>query len=167
MGETNGPAAEPDRRRPSWDEYFMTLAGEVARRSSCLRRAVGAITVKNRTILSTGYNGTPFGVTNCEDGGCRRCASDVPPGEGYDTCICVHAEQNAIALAARHGTATEGATIYVTLRPCFGCVKEMVQAGIVEVVYKENMDYGPELEEVYAQLVSESALRMRKFSQMR
>ncbi|MDP6348648.1 MAG: dCMP deaminase family protein [Chloroflexota bacterium] len=156
-----GAAREP---RPEWDEYFMNLAREVARRSNCQRRHVGAIAVKNRTIISTGYNGTPFGVTNCDEGGCPRCAGDTPPGEGYDTCLCVHAEQNAIALAARHGTSTEGAVIYSTLRPCFGCVKEMVQSGIGEVVYEEDIGYDAELEPVYSALVQEAGLRIRQHS---
>lgn len=156
-----GAARKP---RPEWDEYFMNLAREVARRSNCQRRHVGAIAVKNRTIISTGYNGTPFGVTNCDEGGCPRCAGKTPPGQGYDTCLCVHAEQNAIALAARHGTSTEGAVIYSTLRPCFGCVKEMIQAGIGEVVYEEDIGYDADLEPVYSALVQEAGLRIRQHS---
>ncbi len=150
--------------RPGWDAYFITLAGEVSKRSNCRRRKVGAIAVKNRTIISTGYNGTPFGVRNCDDGGCSRCASDLPPGQGYDTCICVHAEQNAIALAARHGTSTKGAVIYTTLKPCFGCAKEMIQAGVTEAVYAEDIGYEAELESVYSLLIQEAGLRMRQFS---
>lgn len=157
-----GKAKLPSRR-PSWDEYFMALAQAAAGRSNCRRRKVGAIAVKDRTIISTGYNGTPFGVTNCDQGGCRRCASEEAPGQGYDTCICVHAEQNAIALAARHGTSTEGAVIYTTLRPCFGCAKEMIQAGIKEAVYGDEMGYAPELEAVYSVLIQEAGLRMRRF----
>ena len=163
MSAQRKPASR-GRERPTWDEYFMSLAREVAGRSNCRRRKVGAIAVRNRTIISTGYNGTPFGVTNCDEGGCLRCLSDAPPGQGYDTCICVHAEQNAIALAARHGTPTEGAVIYTTLRPCFGCAKEMIQAGIKEVVYGEDMGYAPELEAVYSSLIQEAGLRMRRFA---
>lgn len=164
-----GTQSEPPLRqtsggRPSWDVYFMSLASEVSKRSNCRRRKVGAIAVKDRTIISTGYNGTPFGVRNCDAGGCLRCASDAAPGESYDTCICVHAEQNAVALAARHGTATDGAIIYTTLRPCFGCAKEMIQSGIKEVVYAEDMAYEPELESVYSSLIQEAGLRVRQFS---
>ena len=163
VGERSQPASEK-KRRPEWDEYFMNLAREVAKRSNCSRRKVGAIAVKNKTIISTGYNGTPFGVTNCDDGGCPRCTGETPPGQGYDTCLCVHAEQNAIALSARHGTSTEGAVIYSTLRPCFGCVQEMIQAGIGEVVYEEDIGYDAELEPVYSALVQEAGLRVRQFS---
>ena len=162
--QSGSSAGQIDTGRPGWDAYFITLASEVAKRSNCRRRKVGAIAVKDRTIISTGYNGTPFGVRNCDAGGCRRCASDAAPGEGYDTCICVHAEQNAIALAARHGTSTDGAMIYTTLRPCFGCAKEMIQSGVKEVVYANEMGYEPELESVYSSLIQEAGLRMRKFS---
>ena len=165
--ETDQPSGSSSARsaapRPGWDAYFMTLAGEVAKRSNCRRRKVGAIAVKNRTIISTGYNGTPFGVRNCDAGGCLRCASDAPPGQGYDTCVCVHAEQNAIALAARHGTSTEGAVIYTTHKPCFGCAKEMIQAGVTEAVYAEDLGYEPHLETVYSLLIQEAGLRMRQF----
>ncbi len=162
--QSGSSEGQVDAGRPGWDAYFITLAGEVSKRSNCRRRKVGAIAVKDRTIISTGYNGTPFGVRNCDAGGCLRCASDAAPGESYDTCICVHAEQNAIALAARHGTSTDGAIIYTTLRPCFGCAKEMIQSGIKGVVYAEDMGYEPELESVYSSLIQEAGLRMRKFS---
>jgi dCMP deaminase len=149
--------------RPSWDEYFMRIAHEAARRSNCIRRQVGAIIVKDRAIISTGYNGTPMGVRNCCDGGCLRCQSEAEPGEGYDTCICVHAEENAIVLAARHGTATDGSTLYSTLRPCFGCIKSAIQAGIKEVVYDGDFAYPSELESVYSSLVLEAGIRVRQY----
>lgn len=148
--------------RPDWDSYFMSIAHHVARRSNCCRRQVGAVIVKDRTIISTGYNGTPFGVKNCFEGGCARCNSDAAPGESYDTCICVHAEGNAIALAARHGASTEGSTIYSTLRPCFGCAKELVQAGIREAVFEQDMGYPENLEAVYTDLIKQSGLRLRQ-----
>ncbi|HEX6798322.1 MAG TPA: dCMP deaminase family protein [Ktedonobacterales bacterium] len=150
------------KERPSWDDYFISIARVVASRSNCLRRQVGAIIVADKRIVSTGYNGTPFGVQNCDEGGCARCASDLPRQAGYDWCLCVHAEQNAIALAARQGTATEGARLYVTLRPCFGCLKEAVQAGIHEIVYEQPFDYEPELEEAYQLLLRQSGLVMRQ-----
>lgn len=148
--------------RPGWDEYFMAIARIVASRSNCSRRSVGALIVKGRSIVSTGYNGTPMGVRNCFEGGCLRCASDIPSGQGYDTCICVHAEANAMLLAARHGTAIEGGVLYSTLRPCFGCLKEAVQAGIVEIVFEAGSPYGGELEEVYQSLRQEAGVLMRK-----
>lgn len=148
--------------RPSWDDYFTHIAWVASSRSNCLRRHVGAVIVVRRSIVSTGYNGTPFGVKNCDEGGCPRCASDLPRQAGYDWCLCVHAEQNAIALAARQGTATEGASLYVTLRPCFGCLKEAVQAGIRTIVYDQPFDYAPEIEPAYQQLLAESGLAMRQ-----
>jgi len=148
-------------KRPSWDEYFMNIAHEAAKRANCIRRQVGAIIQKDRIIISTGYNGTPMGVKNCFDGGCLRCLSDAAPGEGYDTCICVHAEENAIVLAARHGASTNGAVLYSTLRPCFGCTKLCIQAGIKEVVYDQDFRYEPGLEEAYAALILEAGVTMR------
>jgi dCMP deaminase len=123
---------------------------------------VGAVIVVDNTIISAGYNGTPMGVRNCSDGGCPRCASEAPPGAGYDTCICVHAEQNAIVLAARHGNSTKGGTLYTTLRPCFGCAKEAIQAGIVAMVYAEPFEYEAALEEVYRSLIRDSGIEVRK-----
>ena len=149
--------------RPSWDEYFMKIAEDASTRSNCLRRKVGALIVKQRNIISTGYNGTPMGVKNCFEGGCPRCISDVEPGQGYDTCICVHAEANAILLAARHGNATDGGVLYTTVRPCFSCLKEAVQAGIKEIVYEAKDAYEGLLEEAYQALVRDSELALRQF----
>ena len=149
--------------RPSWDEYFMKIAEDASTRSNCLRRKVGALIVKQRNIISTGYNGTPIGVKNCFEGGCPRCQSDIEPGQGYDTCICVHAEANAILLAARHGNVTEGGVLYTTLRPCFSCLKEAVQAGIREIVFEGGDAYEGPLEDAYQMLVRESGLTLRRF----
>jgi len=147
--------------RPDWDTYYMQIARTVATRSSCLRRQVGAVIVVDNTIISAGYNGTPMGVRNCSDGGCPRCLSNAASGEGYDTCICVHAEQNAIVLAARHGNATRGGTLYTTLRPCFGCCKEAIQAGIAAIVYADPFEYAAGLEEGYRALIAESKMKVR------
>ncbi len=127
---------EPSQPRPNLDEYFMGIAIAVRKRANCKGSRVGAVVVVGRHIVSTGYNGTPANMTNCTDGGCYRCANreKFPPGAGYDLCICVHAEQNAILAAARYGIAIEGAAVYTTMRPCFGCTKEMLQAK-VEAVY--------------------------------
>ncbi len=148
--------------RPGWDEYYMGIARAVATRSNCIRRRVGALVVVEKAIIATGYNGTPMGVANCSDGGCPRCASDAPPGAGYDTCVCVHAEQNAIVMAARHGNATNGGVLYATLRPCFGCAKESIQAGIREIVFDEPYEYGAGLEEAYRRLIAESGMKLRQ-----
>ena len=150
------------RERPSWDDYYINIAWVVASRSSCIRRRVGALIVVERRIISTGYNGTPFGVKNCDEGGCPRCASEAPQGAGLEYCLCVHGEQNAIALAARQGTATEDASLYVTTRPCFNCLKEAVQAGIREVIYDQPYDYDADLEAAYQLLLTESGLVMRR-----
>lgn len=123
--------------RPDPDAYFMGIALAVRSRANCTGRRVGAIIVRDYRILSTGYNGTPSKMVNCEDGGCHRCAhpEDYPSGQGYDLCICVHAEQNALLAAARFGVAIEGCTVYTTLQPCFGCLKELLQANVREVCY--------------------------------
>jgi dCMP deaminase len=121
--------------RPSWDEYFSRMAELAASRSTCLRRHVGAVIVKDRMVLSTGYNDTPRGIPNCGDGGCARCASDAPTGVGLDTCLCIHAEQNSIVQAAYHGVSINGASIYVTHQPCLTCAKMILNAGIRRVVF--------------------------------
>lgn len=149
-------------QRPNWDDYYIKIAWEVSSRANCLRRPVGALIVVDRRIVSTGYNGTPFGVKNCNEGGCPRCASAAGRHEGYDWCLCVHAEQNAITLAARQGTATDNANLYVTLRPCFGCLKEAIQAGISEIVYDQPFGYSVEMEEAYQILLAESSITMRQ-----
>ncbi len=111
------------------------MAHLAASRSTCLRRHVGAVIVKDRMVLSTGYNDTPRGIPNCGDGGCARCASDAPTGVGLDTCLCIHGEQNAIVQAAYHGVSINGATIYVTHQPCLTCAKMILNAGIRRVVF--------------------------------
>ncbi len=121
--------------RPSWDEYFMRMAVLAASRSTCLRRHVGSVIVKERMVLSTGYNDTPRGLPNCGDGGCARCASDAPSGVGLETCLCIHAEQNSIIQAAYHGVSVAGATIYTTHQPCLTCAKMIVNAGIRRIVF--------------------------------
>ena len=140
------------------------IGGEVATRATCDRKQVGCVLVKDKYIIATGYNGTPMGVANCADGGCPRCASDAPPGAGYDTCVCVHAEQNAIVLAARHGNATDQGLLYTTLRPCFGCAKEAIQAGIREIVFEDPYAYQPELERHYRRLIQQAGLTLRTAS---
>lgn len=121
--------------RPSWDEYFMRMAMLAASRSTCVRRHVGAVVVQDRMVLSTGYNDTPRGLPNCGDGGCARCASGVPSGQALDTCLCLHAEQNAIIQAAYHGVTIAGSTIYATHQPCLTCAKMIANAGIRRIVF--------------------------------
>ncbi len=153
----------PQHTRLGWEEYYSSIAQVVSSRSSCLRRKVGALIVMENRIISTGYNGTPFGVQNCDEGGCPRCASEQPSLAGYDWCLCVHAEQNAIALAARQGTSTNGAHLYATLRPCFGCLKEAIQAGIRVITYADHIEYAEELEVFYQSLLHDSGVTMHHF----
>lgn len=130
----------PDRKlkksRPSWDEYFMSVANVVAERATCLVRRTGALIVKDKRIISTGYNGTPAGIDHCIDGACERCANRTPETAGVyiDKCICCHAEENAIVQAALHGISTKGATLYTTFTPCWWCARMIINAGIKKVV---------------------------------
>jgi dCMP deaminase len=130
-------ATNESHERPDPHRYFMGIALAVRERADCTGNRVGAVIVLDRRIVSTGYNGTPENMPNCSEGGCHRCANrdQYPSGTGYDLCICVHAEQNALLAAARFGIAVQGSTLYSTMRPCFGCTKEMLQAGVREVYY--------------------------------
>ncbi len=145
--------------RPSWDEYFMAIAGTVASRSNCVKRKVAAVVVKDRRIISTGYNGTPRGTRNCNEGGCPRCNELVEGGTRLDECLCSHGEENAISQAAYHGVSLRGATIYTTLSPCLQCTKLVINAGLIEVVY--NADYP--LGGLSLELLREAAVEVRKF----
>lgn len=125
-------------KRPSWEEYFMDIARLVARRSTCMRRQVGAVMVKDKNILATGYNGTPSGIAHCEETGCLREQLKVPSGERHELCRGLHAEQNAIIQAARHGVNISGATLYCTNSPCIICTKMLINAGVRRVVYLDG-----------------------------
>ncbi|MGE5662890.1 MAG: deoxycytidylate deaminase [Deltaproteobacteria bacterium] len=126
------------RVRPDWDTYFMDMAKLAARRSSCLRRAVGAVLVKDRRLLATGYNGVPSGVTHCEVTGCLREKLGVPSGERHELCRGLHAEQNAIIQAAFHGVSIRDAVLYCTNLPCIICAKMLINAGVRRIVYLEG-----------------------------
>lgn len=126
------------KQRPSWDSYFMQMAQVVAGRSTCLRRQVGAVMVKDKQILSTGYNGSPSGLLHCDEVGCLRQSLSVPSGERHEICRAVHAEQNALVQAAKHGVAITGADLYTTHQPCVLCTKLMINAGIRRVVYTHS-----------------------------
>ena len=144
--------------RPGWDEYFMEITRLVARRSSCLRRQVGAVLVKDKNILASGYNGVPTGITHCAETGCLRAKLNVPSGERHELCRGLHAEQNAIIQAAKHGTNIDGATLYSTTMPCIICAKMIINAGIKRVVYEEG--YADQLS---MEMVAESGLLVEKF----
>lgn len=126
--------------RPSWDDYFMRIAGDVATRSTCLRRQVGAIIVKDKRILATGYNGAPTGISHCTNDTCLRIKYNVPSGERHELCRGLHAEQNAIIQAAYHGVSINGAIIYVTHQPCSICTKMLINSGITTFIYQDPYD---------------------------
>jgi len=125
-------------KRPSWDEYFMMLADVVKKRADCIRGINGAIIIKDQRIMATGYNGTPHKIKNCSQGGCVRCQQrnkgEIKRGENEESCVCIHAEQNAIIQAAYLGISTKGATLYSTANPCSTCAKMIINAGIIKVV---------------------------------
>ncbi|MGB9723327.1 MAG: deoxycytidylate deaminase [Chloroflexia bacterium] len=141
--------------RPSWDEYFMRITQEVAQRSTCLRRQVGAILVKDKHILATGYNGAPTGLPHCEEVGCLRERLGIPSGEQAELCRGLHAEQNAIIQAAVHGVQIRGSTLYSTTQPCILCAKMLINAGVVRIVYQ-----GPYPDELARQMMDEAGLEI-------
>jgi dCMP deaminase len=122
--------------RPNWDDYFMKIADDVSTRSTCIRRMVGAIIVKEKRILSTGYNGAPTNVSHCTEETCLRTKYNVPSGERHELCRGLHAEQNAIIQAAYHGVSIKDASIYVTHQPCSICTKMLINAGIKKIICK-------------------------------
>ena len=124
--------------RPGWNEYFMKMADLAAKRSTCIRRSVGAVLVKDRRVLATGYNGAPKKLKHCEETGCLRAEMDVPSGQRHEICRGVHAEQNLIAQAGVHGVKTEGATVYCTNQPCVICAKLLINSGIAKIYYKNH-----------------------------
>lgn len=124
--------------RPSWDTYFIDIARMVALRSNCMKRKVAALIAKDKRIIATGYNGTPRGVKNCNEGGCPRCNSFGKSGAGLEECLCSHAEENSITQSAYHGVNIKDATLYTTFSPCLICTKMIINAGIKEVVYNAH-----------------------------
>lgn len=121
-------------KRPSWDEYFLGVAKLVAKRSTCLRRRVGAVIVKDRRILATGYNGAPSGLTHCADIGCMRKKLNIPSGERHELCRALHAEQNVILQAVVHQVDIKDGILYATNQPCIICAKMLINAGIREII---------------------------------
>ncbi len=120
--------------RPDWDEYFLKISQLVSERSTCLRRSVGAILVKDKKILATGYNGAPSGIEHCEEVGCMRTEMNVPSGQRHELCRGLHAEQNALLQAALHGNSVKDSTLYATIQPCIICAKMLINAGIKDIV---------------------------------
>jgi dCMP deaminase len=122
--------------RPSWETYFMNITNLVAERSTCLRRAVGAVLVKDKRLLSTGYNGAPSNLKHCSEVGCLREQMGIESGKMHELCRGIHAEQNAIIQAAYHGVSVKGAVIYCTNQPCSICARMIINAGIVKIYYQ-------------------------------
>lgn len=147
--------------RPTWDEYFVEITRLVAKRSTCLRRRVGAVLVKDKNILATGYNGAPSGVRHCLDTGCLREKLQVPSGERHELCRGLHAEQNAIIQAAKHGTNIDGATLYCTTMPCIICSKMIINAGIGRIIYEEGYS-----DELATEMIRESGVVVQRYAEL-
>lgn len=145
-------------KRPSWDEYFMGMAKLTSQRSTCLRRKVGAVIVKDKHIIATGYNGAPRGLSHCAElGGCLREQLKVPSGQRHELCRALHAEQNAIIQAATLGQSIEGASIYITHQPCSICSKMIINAGIDRIVVDEGYP-----DELATNLLEEAGIKVVK-----
>jgi len=142
--------------RPGWDEYFIELAELVSKRSTCLRRHVGAVVVKKRHILATGYNGPPKGVKHCDEVGCIRTELKIPSGQRHELCRGLHAEQNAIIQAALYGVSLEGATLYCTNLPCSICIKMIINSGIANIVSLEGYP-----DEMTDNFIKEAKIKLR------
>lgn len=149
-----------ERLRPSWDNYFMALASLAAQRSNCMKRRVGCVVVspRSRRVVSTGYNGTPRGIRNCADGGCGRCNSGLGAGHGLTTCLCIHAEENALLEAGRDRL-REGAVLYCDTCPCLTCSIKIAQMGVSEVVYAQGYSMDGETAAVFR----EAGVVLRQF----
>jgi dCMP deaminase len=154
-GRGGSAAGRPER--PSWDVYFLQLARQAATRSTCLRRRVGAVLVRDKRVLATGYNGAPRDVAHCLEVGCLREEMGIPSGERQELCRAIHAEQNAIIQAAVHGVAIEGATLYATVQPCVLCAKMLINCGVKEIHFIEG--YPDELSE---QMFAEAGVTVRQ-----
>ncbi len=148
--------------RPTWDQYFMEMAELTAKRSTCIRRSVGAVIVKDRHAIATGYNGAPSGIAHCEErGGCIRQKLNIPSGQRHELCMALHAEQNAIIQAAAMGNSIEGGTIYITHQPCAICAKMIINAGIKRIVIKEGYP-----DELAASILEEAGLKIEKIDEI-
>jgi len=149
-----------DRLRPSWDSYFMKLASLASHRSNCMKRRVGAILVRDHAIIATGYNGTPRGIKNCNEGGCKRCNEPSPhPIEGFEECLCIHAEENALLECGRERVG-KGAVLYCNTCPCLKCTIKIVQTGVAEVVY--NLSY--KMDASSTRVLNEAGVKIRHYS---
>ena len=144
--------------RPSWDSYFMDITRVVGTRSTCLRRQVGALVVREKRILSSGYNGAPRDLAHCDEVGCMREELGIASGQRQELCRGLHAEQNAIVHAAYHGTSIKDSTLYVTHQPCITCAKMIINAGIIKVIFA-----GPYPDEFSSGLLAEAGIELQSF----
>ena len=148
----------PFMDRPDNDTYFMEMAALIAKRSTCVRRQVGAVIVKDKRVLTTGYNGSPKGTRHCEELGCIREKEGIPSGTRHELCRGVHAEQNAVIQAAYFGVSIKDGIIYTTTFPCSMCAKILINAGIKEVVYSEKY-----VDDLSMKLFEETNVIIRKY----
>ena len=144
--------------RLSWPEYFMSIASLVSERSTCLRRKIGAVAVKDRRMLATGYNGAPTGLAHCDAAGCLRAQLDVPSGQRHEICRGLHAEQNVIIQAAVHGVSLSGAELYCTAQPCVICAKTLINCNISAIWFA-----GPYPDELAASMLDEAGVTLHRF----
>jgi dCMP deaminase len=149
---------EKNKKRPDWDSYFLDIVELVSKRSTCLRRAVGAGLVRDSRILATGYNGAPSKLKHCLDIGCLREQLKVPSGERHELCRGLHAEQNAIIQAALHGVITKGATLYCTNHPCVICAKMIINAGVVRIVIRDGYH-----DKLAGEMLKEAGISVKQF----
>lgn len=146
--------------RPRWDEYFIKIADLTSKRSNCIKRQVGCIIVKDNRILSLGYNGTPQNTKNCYEGGCLRCSNkELTTASNLDLCMCIHAEENALLYVSKNEL--ENSTLYVTLSPCIGCVKKIIQCKIKKVVFIEP--YSKELDKISQDILLKHNIEIYKY----
>jgi dCMP deaminase len=145
--------------RPSWDEYFLEMARVIASRSTCLRRKVGALLVRDKRVLATGYNGAPACLPHCEEVGCRRAELGMASGTGWELCRGLHGEQNAIIQGALHGVSVRGATLYCTTQPCIICAKMLINAGVERIVYE-----GEYADELSLEMLRDAGVELARFA---
>src|SRR4030042_226545 len=145
------------QKRPSWDEYFLEMAKLVSKRATCLRRRVGAVLVKDKRILATGYNGAPRGLKHCLDTGCMRQKLKIPSGERHELCRALHAEQNALIQASLYGISVKDSVLYSTNQPCVICAKMLINAGIKEIVIADGYP-----DKLAAQFLKEAKIKVRR-----
>ena len=155
----SAPSKGAKAMRPSWDDYFMEITRVVASRSTCLRRQVGAVIVKDKHILASGYNGAPSGLSHCSEVGCLREKLGIPSGERHELCRGLHAEQNAIIQSAVHGVSVAGGTLYSTTQPCVLCSKMLINAQIKRIVFR-----GPYPDELSLALLKEAGVELCPWS---